>query len=179
MARMIPGWREKTPAEYDPGGDSARTCSVRVTGSYIPESNTTWGPPVDNTYPIGTFIQDYIYDSTVTGRHLDQYNGRTCVTPEFPNGTYAYFMTIDPGQQAWTNTDAVYPYVLADEYYGYVPNENIGQDAVTVPSDATIWNKYGGNSLNKITKILTEVKLPTNPLKVTNTSTSILITWPG
>jgi hypothetical protein len=182
MARMIPGWREKVPLEYDPGGDNARTCSVRVTSSnpYIPELSSTWGPDVNSTtYPIGTFIQDYIYDSTVTGRHLDQYNGRTCVTPEFPNGVYAYFMTIHTGGNAWDNTDAVYPYVLADEYYGYVPSENIGQDAVTVPSDVTIWNKYGGNSLNQITKILAEVKLPSNPFAVSLNNINITITWPG
>ena len=27
---------------------------------------------------------------------LDENNGRFCVTPEFPNGTYAYFATFDP-----------------------------------------------------------------------------------
>ncbi len=39
----------------------------------------------------GTFIQDYEY---VPGSgDLDECNGRYCVTPEFPEGTYAYFMT--------------------------------------------------------------------------------------
>ena len=179
ITKMVPGWREKVLAEYDPGGDSARTCSVRITaGSYSSEHSSTWGPDVDSTYPIGTFIQDYIYDSTVSNRHLDQYNGRTCVTPEFPNGTYAYFATIETTGNAYDG-EPMFPYVLADEYYGYVPSGNIGQDAVTVPSDATIWNKYGGNSLNKITKILTEVKLPTDPFAVTNTTGDIVITWPG
>ncbi len=26
---------------------------------------------------------------------LDEYNGRDCVTPEYPNGTYAYSFTED------------------------------------------------------------------------------------
>ena len=39
----------------------------------------------------GAFIQDYEY-ALGTG-DLDECNGRFCVTPEFPEGTYAYFFT--------------------------------------------------------------------------------------
>ena len=39
----------------------------------------------------GTFLADYEY---VAGHgDLDECNGRTTVTPEFPDGTYAYFLT--------------------------------------------------------------------------------------
>ena len=39
----------------------------------------------------GAFVQDYEY---VAGAgDLDECNGRFCVTPEFPAGTYAYFLT--------------------------------------------------------------------------------------
>ena len=41
----------------------------------------------------GTFIQDYTYDEGIG--HLDECNGRFCKTPEFPEGTYAYFLTTD------------------------------------------------------------------------------------
>jgi hypothetical protein len=41
----------------------------------------------------GTFTADYEY---VEGHgNLDECNGRYCVTPEFPSGTYAYFLTED------------------------------------------------------------------------------------
>jgi hypothetical protein len=41
----------------------------------------------------GAFVQDYEF---VAGAgHLDECNGRSCVTPEFPEGTYAYFLTVD------------------------------------------------------------------------------------
>jgi len=41
----------------------------------------------------GAFVQDYEY---VAGSgDLDECNGRFCVTPEFPGGTYAYFLTDD------------------------------------------------------------------------------------
>ena len=39
----------------------------------------------------GAFIQDYEF-SAGTG-DLDECNGRFCVTPDFPQGTYAYFLT--------------------------------------------------------------------------------------
>jgi hypothetical protein len=41
----------------------------------------------------GTFVADYTF---VPGLgDLDECNGRQCVTPEFPDGTYAYFLTED------------------------------------------------------------------------------------
>lgn len=41
----------------------------------------------------GTFVADYEY---VAGSgDLDECNGRQCVTPDFPDGTYAYFLTED------------------------------------------------------------------------------------
>ena len=47
-------------------------------------------PPV-GVFPAGTFINDFIY--TADG-DLDEFNGRFCKTPEFPDGVYAYFCTI-------------------------------------------------------------------------------------
>ena len=39
----------------------------------------------------GTFVADYEYVEGLGD--LDQCNGRLCVTPEFPSGIYAYFLT--------------------------------------------------------------------------------------
>lgn len=56
-------------------------------------SPKSYGPDINLTYPLGYFIQDYEY---VSGSgDLDKYNGRFCVTPEFPSGTYAYFIATD------------------------------------------------------------------------------------
>ena len=46
---------------------------------------------------------------------LDELNGRWCVTPEFPNGTFAYFTTIN------ADGTPVYPYNMGRRYHGY-PN---------------------------------------------------------
>ena len=48
---------------------------------------------VSEGYLLGDLVSDYIYDSSVGT--LDEFNGRFAVTPEYPNGTYAYFMTED------------------------------------------------------------------------------------
>jgi uncharacterized protein (TIGR03437 family) len=71
-----------------------------------------YGPPVSTTFPLGRYVEDYDW-SSATG-DLDQYNGRFTVTPEFPAGTYAYFVTIDgSGVPA-------FPYIVAGQYYGTV-----------------------------------------------------------
>ena len=65
------------------------------------------GPAVSTTYPLGRYIQDYAYlgDLTNSGTgqkyqlgtdfDLNEWNVRYCVTPEFPGGTWAYFICID------------------------------------------------------------------------------------
>jgi len=49
------------------------------------------GRPSVTVFPMGTFTTDYRY---VAGSgDLDECNGRTGVTPEFPTGTYHYYIT--------------------------------------------------------------------------------------
>lgn len=76
------------------------------------------GPNVSTQYPLGCYCEDYTF-TTGTG-DLDVHNGRYCVTPEYPSGTYAYFVTID------ANLDPVYPYTIGLSYYGTVPSGNTG-----------------------------------------------------
>jgi hypothetical protein len=76
-----------------------------------------YGPDVNATYPIGQYLEDYDYRGDIGGVQgtdfdLDEYNVRWCVTPEFPQGTYAYFTTITV-----SNTPA-YPYNMGRLYYG-------------------------------------------------------------
>lgn len=53
-------------------------------------SRPTGGGNPGGTYD-GTFVADYEY--VAEHGDLDQCNGRLCVTPEFPDGIYAYFLT--------------------------------------------------------------------------------------
>ncbi|MEO1618203.1 MAG: YHYH protein [Planctomycetota bacterium] len=65
--------------------------STKLRSSYqLRKGNRPGGDSPDGTYD-GTFVQDYVY---VAGSgDLDECNGRFTVTPDFPNGTYAYFLT--------------------------------------------------------------------------------------
>ena len=72
---------------------------------------------------------------------LDQYNGAFVYTPQFPNGTYAYFATTDA-----TNTSATYPYLVGPNYYGTPSSDDLGS-TVTVPSNAVIYTAPEPSSL--------------------------------
>ncbi len=74
----------------------------------------TSGPDVSTTYPIGYFREDYQYNTTsaATPDYLDAHNGRFCVTPEYPNGIYCYFATVDA---SW---HSAYPYAVGPTFYG-------------------------------------------------------------
>jgi hypothetical protein len=105
---------------------------VRLTSGYSQNNFRTSGPSTAQ-YPLGTFTDDYTWTSSVnTGKTvLDKNNGRFCITPEYPNGIYAYFITI-------TNTNVpVFPYILGENYYS-LPTElnyttNISQE--NLPKD--------------------------------------------
>jgi hypothetical protein len=89
-----------------------RNITTRTT--YANGSTVTAGPNVSSTYPLGLFREDYEYipTSASTPEYLDEHNGRFCVTPEYPNGTYAYFCTVD------ANWNSAYPYAVGPTFYG-------------------------------------------------------------
>ncbi|MFY7728261.1 MAG: YHYH protein [Flavobacterium sp.] len=71
------------------------------------------GPAVSTTYPLGYFREDYEFVShNGQADYLDVHNGRFCVTPEYPNGTFAYFATVDE------NHNSAFPYVVGPTFYG-------------------------------------------------------------
>ena len=72
--------------------------------------------PGEATYSLGRFCNDYEYVERLGD--LDANNGRFCVTPEFPNGTYAYFMTTD------SNETPTFPYSIGEAYYNVPVEEN-------------------------------------------------------
>jgi hypothetical protein len=92
-------------------GYQKRTITVR--SLYADGTDVTDGPAVNSTYPIGSFKEDYEYISHPSQPdYLDVHNGRFCVTPEYPNGIYAYFCTVD------ANHNSAYPYIVGPTYYG-------------------------------------------------------------
>ena len=80
-------------------------------------NSTPPGPAVSASFPLGTYVQDYEY--VMGSGTLDEFNGRYCYTPEYPTGTYAYFLSTD------NNGDPIFPYILAGSYYGEVLQSDI------------------------------------------------------
>ncbi len=93
-------------------------------------ASTQYGPDVNSTFPLGRYIQDYDYVAGLGD--LDQYNGRFTVTPDYPNGTYAYFVTLD------SDGSPAFPYIINVQLYGTPSSTN-----VTVAGDAVDYFKNG------------------------------------
>ena len=66
---------------------------------------------------MGTYIEDYEYVEGLGD--LDQYNGRFCVTPEYPAGIYAYFTALDG-----TTGNPKFPYFVGPNYYSQAEDVN-------------------------------------------------------
>jgi YHYH protein len=105
-------------------------------------STNSAGPTDISTYPVGRYMEDnaWLGDLTnaATGQKyvagtntfdLDEYNGRWCVTPEFPNGTYAYFVAIA------SNGTPVFPYNIGRGYYGSPTGAAVSSIAETVTTN--------------------------------------------
>lgn len=95
------------------------------------------GPAVSTTYYLGYFREDYDFVSN-TGQedYLDEHNGRFCVTPEYPNGIYCYFATVD------SDWNSAYPYVVGPTFYGVFANRLV----TSINESTTIFNPTTGIS---------------------------------
>jgi hypothetical protein len=111
----IIGWAFDGFPIYGPYGYATATSSssgikrMKVSYQLTTATSRTSGPTY-TAYAKGYYIEDYEYVSGLGD--LDEYNGRYCVTPEYPNGTYAYFL----GTEA--DGTPSYPNILAKKFYG-------------------------------------------------------------
>ncbi len=106
IARMESSFQERAITERTTLAD----------GTVLPA--TQYGPSVSLDYPLGYYIEDFEFIEGLGD--LDEHNGRFCVTPEYPEGIYAYFVSINEAGEA------VYPYTLGETYYGIVQPGNTG-----------------------------------------------------
>ena len=101
------------PYGYDPlVGGSIR----QIKTGYTLKTNITFGVRPPDFEP-GYFVNDYVY--TGTG-DLDENNGRWCITPQYPDGTYAYFTSINVDPTG--KSTPTYPYVIGG-YFNISPIE--------------------------------------------------------
>ncbi|WP_157447569.1 YHYH protein [Chthoniobacter flavus] len=118
----LPGWAAFAQGKT---GTLSGTPYTLTSGQYGPSTTYVTGTaPNQTTYTLGHYWEDYDYlgnlgytqgSRTNSGGiffDLNMYNARYCVTPEFPNGTWAYFVTIQ------ADGTPVYPYIGSRWYYG-------------------------------------------------------------
>jgi hypothetical protein len=131
---------------------------TRMKSSYQLKTQTTRtnGPSVGQvvgtqTFFNGYFREDYEYIAHPTDPdYLDEHNGRICKTPEYPNGIYCYFATVD------TNHNSAYPYVVGPTYYGVV-------NATKVTSVTETVTEYSPNGISEIKSNQIDATIFPNP----------------
>jgi hypothetical protein len=119
----IIGWSYDGNPIYGPFGYTNPDGSgliKKIKSGYILNANKSNRPSLD-IFPPGFFVEDYDY---VGNGDLDEFNGRFCSTPEFPNGIYAYFATFgDISEQFSRNyLRPAFPYLIGN-YYKSLPIE--------------------------------------------------------
>jgi hypothetical protein len=118
----IIGWSYDGNPIYGPYGYSSPTNSSSSIKLLTPGYSLTNVENRPNTtlFPLGYFVDDFTFSNN---GDLDQYNGRFCKTPDFPDGVYAYFAT----SALNSNSDyiGVFPYFIGLKYRSSVINENI------------------------------------------------------
>jgi hypothetical protein len=147
----IDGYPVYGPYGYDSSTDSTSIVRYMKSGYALRNLNYRRGTEAFDIiqYPMGIFIQDYEF---LGFGDLDTHNGRYCVTPDYPNGTYAYFVTIEEKTIANARELVpVYPYVIGNSYYGLpqlevgnvVPGKGIAPVSIPVISPATAASALG------------------------------------
>lgn len=141
-----------------------RNISTRTT---LPNGNSATGPtltevitsPLVGSTPLtavlGAYEEDFEY---VTGHgDLDLYNGRFCKTPEYPNGMYCYFASID------SLGTPEYPYLIGNSYYGVVAMGPPNQFTSATISEAVTTYTPSTTSLTNLNSNKIKISMFPNP----------------
>ncbi len=91
---------------------------IRLKCGYVLDNTSKVGlrPP---GYALGYFVDDYVFDNS---GELDEHGGRYCVTPQFPDGTYAYFYSVDVDSSGVA--EPKFPYVVGQQFKDIPIEEN-------------------------------------------------------
>ena len=120
VASKIIGWAYDGNPIYGPYGisdiDNLNSQIKTISSSYSSSLSNIVDRPSSSSFPLGFFIDDYVYDGS---GDLDKNNGRFSKTPDFPNGIYAYYSTID----SFTN-NPVFPYFIGNTFRSNTLDEN-------------------------------------------------------
>jgi len=124
----IIGWAYDGNPIYGPYGyaDKEGGAIVRLNSGY--ELKLKGYRPSTASFPPGYFVEDYEFTNN---GDLDYNNGRYCKTPEFPNGVYAYFTTVNNVKSASGPFNGylkpVFPYIIGNTFKSKVIDYNFNQ----------------------------------------------------
>ena len=148
----IIGWSYDGHPIYGPYGYSTRTggAVVQLKSGYQEQASLISGRPSISLFPAGFFVEDYKYVPSNDETVLDENNGRFCVTPEFPKGTYAYFATVDliPSSSGiFKDYKApAFPYLIGKSFNSNPTSFNFkrlsNQDAINLNETEWVRNTY-------------------------------------
>ena len=129
----------------------------RMQSSYSTTTTATraGGPAVSGTYPVGCYMEDYAY--TMGSGDLDARNGRFCITPEYPAGIYAYFVTLDAALVP------EFPYTFYKTYYGVVQAGNTGPGSGHNVISESVTSYTGAVGIEELEKFNFNSQLFPNP----------------
>ncbi len=158
--RMRSGFRLRTISDRS----ALPAWAARSQGKPTPLSNSEQGPTLAQI-PLGHYLEDneYLGDVGFTlGEDFDlnEYNCRWCITPDFPSGTWAYFVNIE------IDGTPKFPYNLSRQFYG-VPN---GSTVTTLPTNLTNSFRGGPSSAAKDMQV-TEQNILNGDITLTWTGT--------
>jgi len=105
------------PYAYTDPEDENSAIKLLKSGYVLSTSDVTDRP---SSFSSGFFINDYKYNDS---GDLDQYNGRYCRTPEFPNGIYAYFATVSS-----VTLESSFPYFVGNTYRSLPVTQEVDQN---------------------------------------------------
>ena len=90
----------------------------RLSSGYILDTAVKSGlrPP---GFAFGYFVNDYLFDNS---GDLDIHGGRYCVTPQYPDGTYAYFYSVDVDSSGVAKPK--FPYMIGGQFKDTPIDEN-------------------------------------------------------
>jgi YHYH protein len=140
--------------------------AATIQGRSAALASTQYGPNVNaqinwdvyeqafETAVLGRYLEDYDFKGNLaalnfyegvaidgafnaaTHYDLNLYNGRICVTPEYPSGIFAYFVTIE------SDGTPAYPYIMGREYYGVTSGGAVTSVTETVTEHFSVANTF-------------------------------------
>ena len=136
-----------------------------------------YGPAVSTNFALGRYLEDHDYlgdlgftqttGATVRDFDLDKFNGRICVTPEFPTPHFCYFTTID------ADGTPAFPYTMGRTFYG---NPTGGAtNAATMNADTPLTQHFIGGANTPIT--VKTATVDSGTVTITTVGVSRLSNW--